>query len=314
MSDDRLTDVLEGIGGKGSGTKIEETLKELYPRLKTDQNIRDEFASCLEGKYLTEAINTIVPSILENPGNMTFDDGFNNLVTMIKLGIIMNAVEKNASNSDFLDRYEAVKRFTPYIAVQTAVTMETVDNDTPLSHSVANSEYLFSLCQASAMLHYNEYKPTDPNEMGAQIEKICRCHSNSEEIKRSEKFLRDIRQEAVISSEAMGLIGIIHPNFKEKSNNNHPDIQNFHYWAMSHPRHVFAACIDMIAKREKLIDPQMLVARMNKPEVISAAMELTKEKCIEIVKDLHPSAASTKERAKVFLKDLIGKTKENNHA
>ena len=305
MSEDRLTEVLEGIGGKGSGAEIEETLKELYPRLKTDQNLRDEFASCLEGKYLTEAINTIVPSIIEHPEDMAIDDSFSNLVTMVKLGNIMNAIEKNANNSDLLDRYETVKRFIPYIAAQTAVEMEIVCNDTPLSHSVANSEYLISLCQKATSLHYNEYKPEDPNEMGAQFERICRCHSNPEEIERSAKFLRDIRQEAVISSEAMGLIGIIHPNFKEKSNNNHPDTQNFHYWALSHPRHVFAACIDMIAKGEKLIDPQMLVARMDKPEVISTALSLTKEKCIEIVKDLHPSAARTKAHAKVSMKDLM---------
>ena len=302
MSNDRLSTTIEKTCGKELGKKFTDTLEELYPNLKTDQNLRDKYASYIEIPYLTEAINAIMPGAQKEAETLKFDDSFCNLCAMVKVGGIINQIGNKGNSSENMNRYQVAERFLHTFAAYSATEIKILINGTdPIDTNVYETERLQTICAVSSSLYLNEYKPSDSDFMEEHFERIKRCHSNPDEISMYSQFLDNLAQESVIEARAMILLGRICPDFREKMQNNHPEIKELCHLTESYPRYVFAACADMIEKKEELTGPQMLRNRINRQDIMNSAVSLTKETCDETLQKLHPSAEDIKTLTRIAL-------------
>lgn len=339
MEKDRLSIILENICGKEPGEKIEAQLKKFYPKLETSTAWRERFASRLEadGSFKTVSLMMKVGSCMDiilakireaerkkignlrelhevqefkrmHIGKLKEKDAKNNIVFEYDPQIALDRyiepimsyasayVEEGNKMMTFIGQQE--KQMSEHEAShnrdvfndERIIFPNAIATDHPyyLAHVLVNNEFNLINNQTGALKTLDE-----------QVEDLTNCNRDQ-----MRDLVACIADDSLISGMAMSLIGSMVSN-RDEILQNTPEMRTYKTLATKFPRYVFAACVNMIQNKEKLTTPQKMEDKINKKETVETAINLTKEKCGEIMEKLYPSAARTKAHAKVSMKDLM---------
>lgn len=268
---DKFSEIIKTIFDADVRPLIKDTLEELYPKLKSDKTMRDQFADYIDPK-------------------LSATESFYKVCAMIKLGSAMNEVEKDTDTEYDRDRYEVLHRYLQPIYAHSSAYAEEIgkafsDNETPLTDIMAmNIDEVYA---RSGTMCGNEFNPTSQDDISTHIMRIKRCDTKPADIV---SFLKQIEEEHNIASKTMMLLGAINPNCKDATDKNDPRIAEFYELVEKYPRYAFTVCADMFEGDKTLTDITVLNDKIRTPDVIERSISLTNEQCYTRLKELHISS------------------------